>query len=292
MNSADALLVIQRSINVPSAVFNQFSPNRGNWITEQPLVSLQGANIVRDLEALSLGDVNADFNLAGARQSSGFKLETENSPVVIAESIRSLSVYAGQSLVLGSFQLFLELPSGMRVSDVFLASTGERVVFHQSGTDLNVGWFAHNGPVQLKNGDVMLDIKLQSEFSVKDLYVGVRNMSMAYDNDAQRYEMVRISVPKFLSAVPALQVQCYPNPFSTFTQIFYELPESGKVDVYVTDYTGKVVRFNSSVYPAYGRYSYELDAAGLVDGVYMIQVSFESNSGIMSRQNLKLILQR
>jgi len=35
-----------------------------------------------------------------------------------------------------------------------------------------------------------------------------------------------------------------------------------------------------------------LDAAGLVDGVYMIQVSFESNSGIMSRQNLKLILQR
>jgi len=292
VNSADALLVIQRSINVPSAVFNQFSPNRGNWITEQPLVSLQGANIVRDLEALSLGDVNADFNLAGARQSSGFKLETENSPVVIAESIRSLSVYAGQSLVLGSFQLFLELPSGMRVSDVFLASTGERVVFHQSGTDLNVGWFAHNGPVHLKNGDVMLDIKLQSEFSVKDLYVGVRNMSMAYDNDAQRYEMVRIVVPKFLSAVPALQVQCYPNPFSTFTQIFYELPESGKVDVYVTDYTGKVVRFNSSVYPAYGRYSYELDAAGLVDGVYMIQVSFESNSGIMSRQNLKLILQR
>ncbi|MBM3410299.1 MAG: hypothetical protein FJY18_01530, partial [Bacteroidetes bacterium] len=75
VNSADALLVIQRSVNLPSAVFNQFSPNRGDWITEQPLVNIQGANVDRDVEALSLGDVNADFNLAGARLPSGFRIE-------------------------------------------------------------------------------------------------------------------------------------------------------------------------------------------------------------------------
>ncbi|MBM3410246.1 MAG: hypothetical protein FJY18_01260, partial [Bacteroidetes bacterium] len=240
VNSADALLVIQRSVNMPNAVFNQFSPGRGNWITEQPLVSVQGANVVRDVEALSLGDVNADFNLSGVRIPSGFRFETENSPVVVAESIRSLPIYVEQAVELGSFQLFLDVPSGMRVAEVILSSTGERGIFHQRGSELNVGWFAQNGSVRLNKGEVMLEIKLQSEFSAQDVQVGVRGISLAYDGDAQRHEMVRVSVPKYVSSVPTLQVQCYPNPFSTTTQIYYELPESGKVDVYVTDYTGKI----------------------------------------------------
>jgi hypothetical protein len=72
----------------------------------------------------------------------------------------------------------------------------------------------------------------------------------------------------------------------------YELPETGKVDVYVTDYTGKVVRSHSSDYAGPGRYSYDLDATGLKDGVYLVQVVYESQSGILSRQNLKIVLQR
>ncbi|MFM7585864.1 MAG: T9SS type A sorting domain-containing protein [Bacteroidota bacterium] len=292
VNSADALLVVQRSVNQPNAVFNQFSPNRGNWITEQPLVNIQGANVDRDVEALSLGDVNADFNLAGARLPSGFRIEGGNSPVVVSEFIRTLPVYVDQEVDLGSFQLFFDVPVGMRVSEVILASTAERVIFHQSGTELNVGWFAQNGFLHLNKGDVMLEIKLQSDFSAQEVNVGVRGMSMAYDADAKRHEMVRISIPKFISAIPALQVQCYPNPFSNSTQIIYELPESGKVDVYVTDYTGKAVRSHSSDYAGPGRYSYDLDATGLKDGVYLVQVVYESQLGMFSRQHLKIVLQR
>jgi hypothetical protein len=137
-----------------------------------------------------------------------------------------------------------------------------------------------------------LEIKLQSGFSAQEVIVGVRGMSMAYDADAKRHEMVRISIPKFISAIPALQVQCYPNPFSNSTQIIYELPETGKVDVYVTDYAGKVVRSNSSDYAGPGRYSYDLDATGLKDGVYLVQVVYESQLGMFSRQHLKIVLHR
>ena len=292
VNSADALLVIQRSVNLPSAVFNQFSPSRGNWITERPLVSVQGANVDLDVEALSLGDVNADFNLGGARIPTGFRIETENSQVVVSELIRSLPIYVEQDMDLGSFQLFLDVPSGMRVSEVILASTGERIIFHQNGNELNMGWFAKNGFVRLTKGDELLEIRLQSDFPGADVQVGIRGLSMAYDGEAIRYDMARISVPRFVSTIPELQVHCYPNPFSSSTQIIYELPESGKVSLYLSDYTGKVVRNQVADHTSSGRFVHEVDGNGLPDGVYMVQVVFESISGNINRRNHKVVLRR
>jgi hypothetical protein len=292
VNSADALLVIQRSVNLPSAVFNQFSPSRGNWITERPLVNIQGVNVVQDVEALSLGDVNADFNLSGVRVPSGFHIETENSQVVVSEFIRSIPVYVEQAMELGSFQLFLDVPSGMRVADVILSSTGERIIFHQNGNELNMGWFAKNGFVRLTKGDELLEIKLQSDFSGADVQLVVRGLSMAYDGNAVRYDMTRISVPRFVSTMPELQVHCYPNPFSSNTQIIYELPESGKVGLYLTDYTGKVVRNRVVHHISSGRFVHEVDGDGLTEGVYMVQVVFESGSGNINRINHKVVLRR
>jgi hypothetical protein len=292
VNAADALLVIQRSVNLPSAVFNQFSPSRGNWITEQPVVSIQGANVVRDIEALSLGDVNADFNLSGARMTSGFRMVTDDAPVVTSEVIRSLPLYVQQSVELGSFQLFLEVPSGMRVQEVILSSTGERLIFHQDGAELNIGWFARTGSVQLQKGDEFVEIKLATDFSATDVFVEVRGLSMAYNADVLPIEVVRIASPRFVKDQGVLSVTCYPNPFSHATQVLYDLPESGNVEILVTDYTGKQVVSHIDARASAGRNVYELYGDGLKDGVYMIQVYYESKSGAVMRMNQKVVLQR
>ena len=193
---------------------------------------------------------------------------------------------------LGSFQLFLDVPSGMRVSEVILASTGERIIFHQNGNELNMGWFAKNGFVRLTKGDELLVIRRQSDFPGSDVQVGIRGLSMAYDGEAIRYDMARISVPRFVSTMPELQVYCYPNPFSSSTQIIYELPESGKVSLYLSDYTGKVVRNQVADHTSSGRFVHEVDGNGLPDGVYMVQVVFESISGNINRRNHKVVLRR
>jgi len=137
-----------------------------------------------------------------------------------------------------------------------------------------------------------LEIKLQSDFSAQEVNVGVRGMSMAYDADAKRHEMVRISIPKYISKAPLFKVQCYPNPFSSSTQVYFDLPESGKVELQVTDYTGKLVFTNSHIFESSGRHYFDLDGRDLKDGVYLVSVSFESYSGDARRVNYKVVLQR
>jgi hypothetical protein len=293
VNSADALLLLQRSIGIPSAVFNQFNPSRGNWISESPSVTVQGSHVVRDLEALSLGDVNGDFNLSGARTSSGVELVSGGTIRAQSESLRSIPIHIEKPVTLGSFQLFLRIPQGMEVEKVLLSTSGEPLVFHQQNGLLNIGWFARGTALTLMKGDELIRLELRSAFNAEEVLVEEVGNSLAYDDQMKQHPLLVLSVPRFVSATPTLSVQCYPNPFSDATRVAYELPEAGDVTIALTDLTGKGVRHRATNHAFPGRYSYELEAEGLQDGVYMIQFTFTPKSqGGLQRLHQKLLLNR
>lgn len=73
-------------------------------------------------------------------------------------------------------------------------------------------------------------------------------------------------------------IQCYPNPFNSITNVCYEVPISGPVEVCVVDILGRVVAMLDSGRKEVGKYRVLFRAEGLASAPYFV-VS-KSPSGI------------
>ncbi len=81
--------------------------------------------------------------------------------------------------------------------------------------------------------------------------------------------------------------QNLPNPFSNQTTIPFCIPETGVVRLIVTDLTGKEVRVLANQKLPAGSHRFDLDASQLPSGVYLVRLSFNSQSAVR-----KIILMR
>lgn len=71
----------------------------------------------------------------------------------------------------------------------------------------------------------------------------------------------------------AVQLQVYPNPFSTITNIQFELIESTMVDVIITDLTGKIVGQPVMAQKMdAGTHTFSWDSQNVAQGTYMLRV--------------------
>ncbi len=69
--------------------------------------------------------------------------------------------------------------------------------------------------------------------------------------------------------------QNYPNPFNVYTDISYELPESGFVSLKIYDATGREVAELVNSAQKAGKYSVQFNAQNLTDGLYFCTLSQE-----------------
>ncbi|MFI5202139.1 MAG: T9SS type A sorting domain-containing protein [Candidatus Kapaibacterium sp.] len=75
-----------------------------------------------------------------------------------------------------------------------------------------------------------------------------------------------------------------PNPFSSSTNISYELPEAGTVTLRVLDLPGRIVRtVLANTWEEAGTHTSSLDLRGLPDGIYFCELSFADAHGAVSR---------
>ncbi len=75
-----------------------------------------------------------------------------------------------------------------------------------------------------------------------------------------------------------------PNPFSSSTNISYDLPASGAVTLRVLDLPGRVIRtVLANAWQEAGAHSTSIDLKGLPDGAYFCELSFTDSRGMVSR---------
>jgi hypothetical protein len=68
-------------------------------------------------------------------------------------------------------------------------------------------------------------------------------------------------------------MQNYPNPFNTATNISFEIPESGIIDISVYNLLGRKVTTLFSGLKKAGRHSVTWDAAGYSSGIYFYKLT-------------------
>ncbi|MFM7586740.1 MAG: dockerin type I domain-containing protein, partial [Bacteroidota bacterium] len=284
VNSADALLVLQRSINLPNAIFS--TP----WVSDNAPVTVTNSNPVRDIAVLSRGDVNRDFTFS-SRLVRGIQIEA-GAKQMSNEPVFTLPVLATCESALGSFQMHVELANGLVVKSIRMSQTGERVLFNQLGNQLYLGWYTTGGPYTTAVGSGLFEVAFEQDIRGIDEVMTVVGFAQATDYEATPYAMLRVQVPVF-SPSNGLELDLYnfPNPFSTATEIIYQLPEDGAVQFMISDYTGKTIYQSDRLPMSSGKHGLSWNAEGVADGVYMLHVRFDGPAGTQTKST-KLMIRR
>ncbi len=91
--------------------------------------------------------------------------------------------------------------------------------------------------------------------------------------------------------------QNYPNPFNPATTIRYELPRAAEVHLTIYNSLGEIVRLAVSGWQAAGTHTFvwdgrSNDGQAVGSGLYYAEMRIVSNSGILQRQVIKMVLLR
>lgn len=284
VNSADALLVLQRSINLPTAVFA--TP----WVSENAAITINNSNSVRDVAVLSRGDVNRDYSFS-TRLIRGIQAEV-GAAIASDKPVHVLPIQATSQTVLGSFQMHVELAGGLHVRSIRMSKTGETVLFNQTANQLYLGWYATGGAYTAAEGADLFEVDFEQDIRGIEVVMTVVGFSQATDYEANPYSMLRLQMPAYVeSSGLTLEVSNFPNPFSTSTEVIYKLPEDGSVQILITDYTGKSIYQTEKMSKLSGKHSMQWNAGDVADGVYMLHVRFDGIVGIQSKST-KLMIRR
>ncbi|MDI6840593.1 MAG: T9SS type A sorting domain-containing protein, partial [bacterium] len=71
-------------------------------------------------------------------------------------------------------------------------------------------------------------------------------------------------------------LQSYPNPFTKFTSISYQLPANGKVSLRIYDISGRLVKTLADETKEAGCYTTAWNTKGISNGVYFCKLEYNS----------------
>jgi hypothetical protein len=282
VNSADALLVMQRSINSPSAVL--FTP----WVSESPVVNMQQSDVQQNVFALSRGDVNRSF-VPGQRMGGSIQINSEG---VLPNTAGRLSIPVRiRSLQeLAAFQMSLQMPQGGRITSIAMPSRSEQVYFYQQGDVVHMGWFdAQARGWTPAEGEVMLMLTVEGMESHEGAPFTLTGVSEATDTRGVVHSNVQMEVPRLSRHAEQFASEVYPNPTTGPLSIRFNLPEAGRVEVVVTDASGHKLGSAMELNLSAGRSELPMSLEGLSNGVYMIRILHTENKKIIMTRHKVVI---
>ncbi|MEM9850209.1 MAG: T9SS type A sorting domain-containing protein, partial [Bacteroidota bacterium] len=80
------------------------------------------------------------------------------------------------------------------------------------------------------------------------------------------------------SIAPSLSLQVQPNPAQAYTNVVYELAESGEVQISLFDLQGRSIQQFSQVEQNVGTHQLELDLTQLKAGIYLVVLRTEAET--------------
>ncbi|MBW7887196.1 MAG: T9SS type A sorting domain-containing protein [Bacteroidetes bacterium] len=89
------------------------------------------------------------------------------------------------------------------------------------------------------------------------------------------------------SPMDSLFVRNYPNPFNSNTQIVFNLPRGGDIEISVYDILGREISHRKNYFTHGGVYSSNFNAERLNSGVYLYSIMYEGKLRVYKMQLLK-----
>ncbi len=77
-----------------------------------------------------------------------------------------------------------------------------------------------------------------------------------------------------------------PNPFNPATNIVYEIPNQGEINIIITNILGEIVEDYKGYIESPGVYSYTFDASMLPSGIYLYHLKTKSGINLTNKMML------
>jgi len=286
VNATDALLIAQFGLgNVTSFEAGSFASTTATVDAGAQGVSVEvgaygdvnlggGVGSTSAQPALAVTKVNAPATTARAKTST---VSGASAPKTISVPLR-----VDQDVELGAYSLSIGFPSE-KVSFEGIASNEDVLSRTTEGT-VRLAWFDKTGtePISLSSGETLVTLQFTAADDVENgstISLGDITGELA-GPDASTLSGVGLEVPTVGLGPDAPESFAfdgnYPNPFTTQTQIAFDLPKQAKVSVSIYDMLGRqVMSVPQKSMSAGASRTISLDGSRLGSGVYVYRLQVD-----------------
>ncbi len=278
-NAADALAVSRRFVGQITNFMppNVQPPGGPDWYFEDFTITIDGtANQAQNLYSLCAGDVNGSYvplSSIPVRLTPNVYLHNEG-VVYLDNQVVDVPVYVENSMTVGAVSLVLDYPSNLEIVGVSVPNTPDNLVYTAKDGHLRLAWFSTDA-ADLRAGDVLITLQVKAKsVTNEEMYFFSTVESVLGNELGVTIEDASIMMPKLvgLNGGADYSLSNYPNPFSSTTEIVYNIPQNGFVTLKVYNVLGAEVATVVNAEQNAGSYVINFDGSKLEKGVYMYQL--------------------
>ncbi len=275
-------------------------------ITNPPAltVDVNGTSVSNfNIRAQATGDFNESFlaNAPAKGTSQAIQLVVDKSVNVTAAQEFELPLRPISKMQAGAVSLILNIPSDLvEVKSVSVKGSTTPITWDVKGNTLRIGWNSMT-PVTVQADEDLVVLKLKATPSFVEGMscelilesnplneIANGNFETIPDVVLKADAIVAVS-SKGETLATNLLLNCYPNPVSGTTTVYYTLPEDGFVTMAIYNSIGVAVNTIVKENRSAGNYSTNVDVSSLPHGIYMVNLKLTSNN-VNLNKTIKLII--
>ncbi|HRY33357.1 MAG TPA: T9SS type A sorting domain-containing protein [Bacteroidales bacterium] len=292
LNAGDALLVMRRWVG---AVDHFSIPD---WLFSIPNpTTISGSDQAVPIKSLAAGDVNASVVPSAAKTEPTVFIEQRGSRYINGNATVEIPVKTGQSILTSAISLALNYPAGsLMIREV--KSKLQHFLWNATESQLRIAWYDINPAAFAENETVFtLVVSMEGEPGAGGrTEIQPDAISVMADPMARVFEKVRLYVPSIvygsdnnISSEGFYLGANHPNPFSSTTEIAYQLPEAGDVKLSLFSLLGNEIKILVQDKQQAGVYKTSFQSGNLAPGMYLYKLELKGKSQLYQQTRSMVI---
>jgi len=285
VTALDALYVKLRTVGSIS------SYPAGDWKFASTIVTMpQAVPGPVDIAALCVGDVNGSYIPTGLKEASYLSVIDNETQVIPTGETFAYDIKSNTTAQVGAMTLFMGYDKDrFEVVDVTTSTNDEMKYVIEDG-NVAIAW-ADTKPMVVRNDDQLFTLTVRAKAPVTEAtpIFSLRTGSEFASPAGSRFDNFDLKMSKVMTMGSSKEFSIfnYPNPFRSNTNIVYNIPESGKVTLVITDMYGKTLRTLVSETQDAGIYTVDVNALelNLASGVYLYRIDVTGATETYSKIN-------
>jgi hypothetical protein len=279
INSADALYVSKRFTGQITSFIV------GDWIFDNVSFTIPALDPLHNIKGICSGDANGS-NIPALKAEPKISIENLGTMLIEPNKAFSFPVMIKDRTESNALSLVLNYPQNLTITGVETPGMTDAQYAIANG-ELRLSWYSLV-PQVFNAGDPIVILHALSPNSVlnNDLF-SVTGESEFADIFAESIENTTLQYPKLqLDAGQTINTYVYPNPANDKVGINLNLPEEGKVTVWITNSIGEQINVISNQAMEAGNHNINFSTEALAPGMYTCTIQYNTST------NLKLTANR
>ena len=241
------------------------------------LIALVNDTIL-NIYGLTYGDCNGTYNPPATKQASTVGLSYKGSLQIAEGQEVRIPFHALEQMEAGALALILEIPSGLDIRAVEMATEEGHLDWAVMNGELRISWFSLN-PMPAAAHTPLFHVVARVN-DLNNAAMRILEGSEMADGHAKVFSGA-LYTPVLTQGEASLMLEAYPNPFNQETQVMVQLPEDGQLNLELYNTMGaKVATLTSGLYPA-GTHQFNMQRQGLPSGMYLLSLQYKGQTSTL-----------